>query len=403
MTCAIAIRDLRKTYVVHDDGAPMTLMEALSGKAPARRVKHVINAVDGISLDIAEGERVGIIGPNGAGKSTLLQLITGITTPTSGTIEILGRVNAVLTLGAGLREDVTGRENFYLDAAVQGIAREQVEAEIEDAIAFADLGDFIDRPVRTYSTGMKARLAFSTISFMKPAILIIDEVLAVGDPSFSRKAAEKMRALTASGRIVLLVSHAMTSVTELCTRCLWIENGRVVMDGPAEAVVKAYEARQTEADEAAMVKRFEAALKLPPAADGSAIEALALKTAGSGRKRTVLEARAPAVIEVDGRFGEGLAAPDLRLEISRVDGERLWASGLRGAGLPPKAGPFTATVDLDPFMLGVHLYRLDAVITDGDRKIAGASTAFEVIDRRPQIGGRPMLFHPPRIGVGPAL
>ncbi|HWA21429.1 MAG TPA: ABC transporter ATP-binding protein [Caulobacterales bacterium] len=397
MTCSIHLRDVRKTYVVHDDGGPVTLGEALRGKVEQRKVKRTIEAVAGISLDMTDGDRLGIIGPNGAGKSTLLQMITGVNAPTSGTIDIKGRVNAILTVGAGLREDVSGRDNFYLEGAVQGMTRQDVDAVIEEAIAFTELGEFIDRPVRTYSTGMKARLAFATISFVQPEILIIDEVLAVGDPSFVGKAAARMKALADSGRILLLVSHDLASVINFCNRCIWVEGGKIVMDGAPEAVVKAYEARQVAADEAEMMRKFEDSLGLPQSAGENRIDALDVKGGEAGEKRTMLQARQNASFSISGAFAADLAAPDLILRVTRVDGEILWEERLSGKGATARAGAFSLSVAFEPFLLGVNLYRVDVMLCDGDRALAGRSTAFQVIDRDPQIGGAPMLFYPPRI------
>src|SRR5262249_3259859 len=160
-----------------------------------------------VTLKVGSGERVGIIGRNGAGKTTLLSILAGITQPTRGTIEVSGSVHAILTIGTVLREEATGRENIFLDGAVHGHAQEASKALAATSIDFAELGEFIDRPVRTYSSGMKARLAFAMGAFTRSDILIIDETLSVGDAQFSRKATRRMKQLTGEGQIVIVVSH----------------------------------------------------------------------------------------------------------------------------------------------------------------------------------------------------
>ena len=213
-------------------------------------------AVDGVSLEIANGERVGIIGRNGAGKSTLLHLIAGITTPSSGSIDVTGKVTAVMTLGIGLREEATGRENIYLDGEVQGVARSHIDAALDDVISFSDLGKFIDYPVRTYSTGMKARLAFSMITHLEPEILIIDEALSAGDAAFSAKATRRIKELCKRGKIVIVVSHGMGTINDICNRCLWMDAGRIEMDGKPVDVTQAYIEAVREADEKALLEKF---------------------------------------------------------------------------------------------------------------------------------------------------
>jgi lipopolysaccharide transport system ATP-binding protein len=250
----IELEDLRKVY-------PRKLGDQLSSVAmaalgrPAAEVKGG-TALDGLTLSIRKGERIGIIGRNGAGKSTLLQMLAGITEPTSGRMTISGKVTAVLTLGVGLREDLSGRENIYLDGETQGKSREQMHAYVAAIADFADLGKFIDLPLRTYSTGMKARLAFAMITQIDPEILIIDEALSVGDAAFSVKAGRRIAQLCAQGAIVLIVSHSMQSIRELCNRCLWLGDGKLVMDGEPEDVTLAYLKSVRAADEASHAARF---------------------------------------------------------------------------------------------------------------------------------------------------
>src|SRR5450755_2330055 len=209
MTALVQATGLTKTFALAEAGGKsVSLLEALRAGRPEISMRNV-HALRDVSFEIREGERVGIIGRNGAGKTTLLSLLAGITDPLSGRVEIVGDVHAMLTIGAVLRDEATGRENIYLDGVVHGKSRENIDAHVDEVIAFSELAEFIDRPVRTYSSGMKARLAFSMGTFIEPDILIIDETLSVGDVFFSAKASRRMKEITARGRIVIVVSHAL--------------------------------------------------------------------------------------------------------------------------------------------------------------------------------------------------
>lgn len=197
-------------------------------------------ALRDVSFDLGRGERLGIIGRNGAGKSTLLKVLSRVTPPTSGRALIRGRVASLLEVGTGFNDSLSGRENVYLNAALHGLGRAEVEQRYPAIVAFAELDDFIDAPVRTYSSGMRMRLAFSVAAHLDPDILMLDEVLAVGDMSFQKKCLSRMNDLTGEGRTLLFVSHGMDAVARFCTRCLWLDAGRVRADGPVEQVISAY-------------------------------------------------------------------------------------------------------------------------------------------------------------------
>lgn len=196
-----------------------------------------------ISFEIRRGETVGIIGRNGSGKSTLLQMICGTLTPTAGTIETRGRVAALLELGSGFNPEFSGRENVYLNGAVLGLTRDEIDARLADILAFADIGDFIEQPVKTYSSGMFVRLAFAVVAHVDPEILIVDEALSVGDALFQSKCAARMRALMKRGTTVLFVSHDTHSIKSLCDRAILLEGGTVAAMGDTNEVVEAYYAR----------------------------------------------------------------------------------------------------------------------------------------------------------------
>ena len=198
-------------------------------------------ALNGIDLDIRRGERVGIIGANGAGKSTLLKLICRITAPTEGEIDIWGRVSSMLEVGTGFHREMTGRENIYMNGAILGMSRAEIDACLEDIIDFSELREFIDTPVKRYSSGMFVKLAFSVAAHLRSEIMIMDEVLAVGDMAFQQKCLSRMRkAADEEGRTVLYVSHNMSTIRQLCQRCIVLDHGRVVFDGDVEHAIAAY-------------------------------------------------------------------------------------------------------------------------------------------------------------------
>ena len=208
------------------------VLDALRGRIHHR---HFL-AVDDVSFQIKRGEAVGLVGRNGAGKSTLLKLVTGIVTPTAGSIAVRGQVAPLLALGNGLDPTLTGRENIYLNGAILGYRKEWLYEHEADIVEFSELGDFIDAPVRTYSSGMTMRLAFSIATAASPEILILDEVLAVGDAAFQAKCRARIAEIVEDGATVFFVSHSLNDIQKLCSRAIWLEKGRVVMDGPVQEV-----------------------------------------------------------------------------------------------------------------------------------------------------------------------
>lgn len=198
-------------------------------------------ALQDVSFDIRRGEVVGLVGRNGAGKSTLLQMVCGTLTPSTGTLAVRGRVAALLELGAGFSPDFSGLENVYMNAAILGLSRPQVDERLDSILAFADIGQFIHQPVKTYSSGMFVRLAFAVATSVEPDILVIDEALSVGDGAFARKSFDRIMALKENGATILFCSHAMYHVQALCSRALWLEGGKMRMWDAAAKVTTAYE------------------------------------------------------------------------------------------------------------------------------------------------------------------
>lgn len=236
----IRAQSLSKTYRLYSK--PHHRLWDMFGLLPRGRYSEH-SALDGVNLTIRRGEKLGLIGRNGAGKSTLLKLITRVVEPTSGTLEVKGTPHALLSIGTGFHPDFTGRENVYTYLMSQGVVGHEADDLARRIIDFAELDEYIDQPVKTYSTGMGMRLMFATSTIITPDILIIDEVLGVGDAYFVQKSLEHMRRICSSqGTTMLLVSHDIYTTSQLCERIVWIDRGRILMDGPAQEVIKAYEA-----------------------------------------------------------------------------------------------------------------------------------------------------------------
>jgi lipopolysaccharide transport system ATP-binding protein len=247
----ISVRGLSKQYRLGSDrpghpGLSRFLRRVLRGlrlnesKVVPADNKNDFWALKDITFDVAKGERVGIIGRNGAGKSTLLKILSRVTYPTEGEARIRGRVTSLLEVGTGFNDDLTGRENIYLNASLHGLERAEIGAKLGDIIEFSGIARFIDTPVKHYSSGMRMRLAFSVAAHLDPDILFLDEVLAVGDMSFQRKCLERVDELTTRGRTLLFVSHSMDSIMRYCDRCIWLDSGVVRMDGDVREVVSNY-------------------------------------------------------------------------------------------------------------------------------------------------------------------
>lgn len=256
MPAAISIERLSKSYVIrHEEGYRyLALRDVLTEKARrvARHVLHPLTtsspgstsevfwALRNIDVRIEEGERIGIVGRNGAGKSTLLKILSRITEPTEGVVKIRGRVSSLLEVGTGFHPELTGRENIFLNGTILGMSSKEIRRKFDEIVAFAEVERFLDTPVKRYSSGMYVRLAFSVAAHLEPDILLVDEVLAVGDAQFQRKCLGKMEEITGRGRTVIFVSHNMTTVTSLCTRCLLLEQGRVLAAGDPRQVTARY-------------------------------------------------------------------------------------------------------------------------------------------------------------------
>ena len=234
---AIEVRNMTKYFKTEYDKAH-TLKERLLFSKKNKKEVHTV--LKNINLDIKKGETVCLIGTNGSGKSTLLKLMTKIIYPNEGTIETQGKLTSLLELGAGFHEDFTGRENIYFNAAVFGLTKAEIEKRVDDILEFSELGEFIDNPVRTYSSGMYMRLAFSIAINVDAEILLIDEILAVGDQHFQDKCFDKLKELRDSDKTIVIVSHSLDTVKDLCTRAVWIYKGEFKLDGDPTYVIDEY-------------------------------------------------------------------------------------------------------------------------------------------------------------------
>ncbi len=233
----ISVRDLKKKFKIYMDKGNSLKEKMLFWKRNRYENRWVLR---GVSFDIKRGEAIGLVGKNGCGKSTTLKLLTRIMYPTSGQVKIKGRVSSLIELGAGFHPDMTGRENIYTNASIFGLTKKQIDDRLQDIITFSELEEFIDNPVRTYSSGMYMRLAFSVAINVEADILLIDEILAVGDVSFQKKCFERLKQIKRSGTTIVIVSHALGQIEEICDRSIWIENGLIRMEDKPEDVHKQY-------------------------------------------------------------------------------------------------------------------------------------------------------------------
>lgn len=244
---ALHISNIKKKYIIkHVTQKPDSKIERL--KLAGYNLLHPVKAnakedfwaLNGVSFDVKQGEKIGIIGKNGAGKSTLLKIISRITEPTDGRIEFYGKISSMLEVGTGFNGELTGRENIYLNGAILGMTRAEIDQKLDDIIEFSEVGKFIDTPVKRYSSGMFVRLAFAVASHLEPDILLVDEVLAVGDTRFQKKCINKMRSIADSGKTILFVSHQMNTIRQLCDRVIVLKEGQVIYDGDVEEGIRIY-------------------------------------------------------------------------------------------------------------------------------------------------------------------
>jgi lipopolysaccharide transport system ATP-binding protein len=242
----ISARGLAKRYRIWTHSAPKSLSDRVehlfhrSNADSERPRREEVWALRDVSFDVAHGEVLGVIGPNGAGKSTLLSILARITEPTAGEVRIRGRVSSLLEVGTGFHPELSGRDNVFLNGAILGMARGETAAKFDEIVAFSGVGDYIDMPVKRYSSGMQVRLAFAVAAHLDPEVLLLDEVLAVGDVAFQQKCLQRIEEMTQSGRTVIFVSHSPAAVSQLCSRAIVINGGTIVFDGDVGVAIEEY-------------------------------------------------------------------------------------------------------------------------------------------------------------------
>jgi lipopolysaccharide transport system ATP-binding protein len=323
---AIRARDLGKTYRVYARPADR-LFEVLTGRARHRAHR----ALDPVSIDVAPGEAIGIVGENGAGKSTLLRLLAGVSTPTSGTSVVQGRVASILDLSWGFHPEMTGRQNLEISAAILGLSPEDLRQCRDAIIEFSELQSVIDDPVRTYSTGMAMRLAFAIAVAIEPDILIVDEALAVGDGHFQRKCLQRIRDFLSRGGTLVLASHAMYVIAELCERALWLKDGRVESIGPAAEVIRQYESYL---------------LAKHPAAGVDEVRPSPVRITNVQHSTSPLAHGDPLCIAIDCDTDDAGLPLHVAVGIDREDGVQICACSTKHDGLPPLSGRTHHTITL---------------------------------------------------------
>ena len=302
----ISVRDVSRTFRIHARET-RTLKDLFVQRGRSEAVE--VRALNDVSLEVGKGEAVGLIGRNGSGKTTLLRLIAGIIRPSAGSVQAAGRIGSLLELGAGFHADFTGRENVFLNGAIQGLRRADIIRRFDEIVAFAELENAIDRPVRTYSSGMTMRLGFAIAAFLDADILLLDEVFAVGDEAFQRKCFGRIFAFKQAGGTIVFVSHDAVSVERLCERSVLLEGGRVALDGPTREAVARY--RRALADDANPAERR---VGLREWGSGEATIASAELVGGEGSERLQFLSGEPFELHV-GVAANGIPPPRLQLEL----------------------------------------------------------------------------------------
>jgi lipopolysaccharide transport system ATP-binding protein len=383
MAPAVAVRGLSKRYRVDPRASPYGALRRsaaqLAGRPASGRAQHIW-ALDDVSFDVAPGEALGIIGRNGAGKSTLLKILSRITEPTRGTAELRGRVGSLLEIGTGFHPELTGRENVFLNGAILGMRRREIARKFDEIVAFSEVEQFLDTPVKWYSSGMAVRLAFAVAAHLDLEIMVVDEVLAVGDVAFQRKCLGKMGDVSAGGRAVLFVSHLMPAVTQLCERGVLLSQGRVVTQGPISEVVTEYihtisaEGRAVHWDE-------------PGEAPGSErLRLRSARTAESGAGGATFTVNEPIPLELDyWVLRDGLRAM-AGFMLRDASGALVFMSGaFHGDGYAPERarGVYRSSAVIPAPLLNEGTYTVDVVIgvygQEPDVLIPGA-VSFDVVD-----------------------
>ncbi|MDM0797784.1 ABC transporter ATP-binding protein [Clostridium perfringens] len=369
MSVAIRVKDLTKKYKLYQKRS-----ERLANAFGKEKNIKEFYALKGVSFEISKGECVGIIGHNGAGKSTLLKLLTGVAFPTSGEIEINGRLASMLELGSGFNPELTGMENIYFNGSLNGLTKEEIDGKLKDILEFADIDNFIEQPVKNYSSGMFARLAFAVAINVDPDILIVDEILSVGDVGFQVKCMEKFNEFKKKGKTILYVSHGLGTVKKFCDRAIWLQKGEVVDDGNSVIVVERYYNLNFNPANIEQLKDHKSDI----------INSIAVK---SNTKNVEYLEKLDLEVEYD-LISNDLKDPNIVLEFRKTDyepgttrGNDQFVCGINSKdnikNIPFNLGVNKLKVSLNKVNLVAGVYYIDFVLRDGEeevyRKINGYS------------------------------
>lgn len=345
------------------------------------RIKHrKFNALKGVNVRVNQGEVFGLIGPNGAGKSTLLKLVARVLRPTHGRVRVMGHVAPLLEVGAGFHPELTGRENVFLNGAMLGFSREQMQEKFPRIVEFSELGDFIDAPLRTYSSGMSARLGFAVATDTQPDILIVDEILSVGDEAFQRKSFERIQAIKSQGATILLVSHSMSTIENECQRAAWLDHGEIIALGDAKAVVAQYTGHVLEKEaERLTIERQMVGANLsidhnesPQRWGNRKIEITHIQiTDSAGIERMIFNTNESLLLRIDYEAHERIETPIFGIAIHRQDGIHITGPNTAQAGLtlPTLDGPGRITYKIArlPLLDGLYSFSI-AVVNQKDNE-----------------------------------
>jgi ABC-2 type transport system ATP-binding protein len=356
-TSAISVSSLSKNFRLYHERNRYIKAALLRG----RRAKYEeFWALKDVSFEVAHGATLGIIGSNGSGKTTMLKCLTGIYTPEKGAIKVDGKLAALLELGAGFHPELTGAENIFLNGSILGMSKRDVQNKFASIVEFAGLEKFIDTPVKNFSSGMVVRLGFSIASHVEPEILLIDEILSVGDQDFQRKSSEKIEEFRREGRTIVVVSHSLGLVQQLCKEVIWLDKGQIRQSGPAAEVIAAYTGGsyqpQTERDESSRNRWGTGDARI------NSIELLN----HDGTIAQVIESNAGAQIRFQISAHTRIESPILRVQITRLNGDVVWATSTqRGTNtMRVLDGAATATLNIESTKLLEGTYFVSAAITD---------------------------------------
>jgi len=360
-TTVIEIADVSKRFVIRKD---KSLKERVVNFGRSNLHKDDFWALRNVSMEISCGTTVGLIGPNGSGKSTLLKMIGGIMQPTNGSIRLRGRIAALLELGAGFHPDLTGRENVYLNAAILGITREQTNRYFDAIVDFSGIEQFIDTQVKFYSSGMYVRLAFAVAVHVDPDILLVDEVLAVGDEPFQRKCMDRIRGFQHEGRTIVIVSHSLDQVAELCDRAIALESGVVIADGAPREALRAlrFEFEHTRQEEIER-QRVTADVAAEPERPRAVVERIELLSLGRPLEGA-LEVGSPVTVRLHVRADEPLRDWILGFGIETATGQSIYGTNTRllGESLAPLSGRASYDFSIPAATIGEGSYTLHGAI-----------------------------------------